>query len=99
MALTRKVASAVFRSRQMRRPALRRVAKRLSAGDYATSDLQDKLMPLHQAIFTEPGLVGAKYAMSQLGLCSDEAAAFDPARFDGTKSLIRDALRHAGLLN
>ena len=43
------------------------------AGDYATAlQVQDKLMPLHKAIFTEPGLVGAKYAMSRLDLCSDE---------------------------
>ena len=70
------------------------------AGDYATAlDLQDKLMPLHQAIFTEPGLVGAKYAMSQLGLCSDEVRLPLTPLSDGTKSLIRDALRHAGLLN
>lgn len=42
-------------------------------GDYATAlALQDRLMPLHKAIFTEPGLVGAKFAMSELGLCSDE---------------------------
>lgn len=70
------------------------------AGDYATAlDLQDKLMPLHQAIFTEPGLVGAKYAMSQLGLCSDEVRLPLTPLSDSTKSLIRDALRHAGLLN
>jgi 4-hydroxy-tetrahydrodipicolinate synthase len=69
-------------------------------GDYATAlDLQDKLMPLHQAIFTEPGLVGAKYAMSQLGLCSDEVRLPLTPLSDSTKGLIRDALRHAGLLN
>ncbi len=70
------------------------------AGDYATAlDLQDRLMPLHQAIFTEPGLVGAKYAMSQLGLCSDEVRLPLTPLTDSTKGLIRDALRHAGLLN
>jgi 4-hydroxy-tetrahydrodipicolinate synthase len=70
------------------------------AGDYATAlDLQDKLMPLHQAIFTEPGLVGAKYAMSQLGMCSDEVRLPLTPLSDSTKGLIRDALRHAGLLN
>ena len=70
------------------------------AGDYATAlDLQDKLMPLHQAIFTEPGLVGAKYAMSQLGLCSDEVRLPLTPLSDSTKGLIRDALRHAWLLN
>ena len=70
------------------------------AGDYATAlDLQDKLMPLHQAIFTEPGLVGAKYAMSQLGLCSDEVRLPLTPLTESTKGLIRNALRHAGLLN
>jgi len=70
------------------------------AGDYATAlNLQDKLMPLHQAIFTEPGLVGAKYAMSQLGLCSDEVRLPLTPLTESTKGLIRDALRHAGLLN
>ena len=70
------------------------------AGDYATAlDLQDKLMPLHQAIFTEPGLVGAKYAMSQLGLCSHEVRLPLTPLTESTKGLIRDALRHAGLLN
>ena len=56
-------------------------------------------MPLHQAIFTEPGLVGAKYAMSQLGLCLDEVRLPLTPLSDSTKGLIRDALRHAGLLN
>ena len=38
-------------------------------GDYAMAlELQDQLMPLHKAIFTEPGLVGVKFAMSELGL-------------------------------
>jgi dihydrodipicolinate synthase/N-acetylneuraminate lyase len=33
------------------------------AGDYARAlDYQDRLMPLHTAIFLEPGLAGAKYA-------------------------------------
>ena len=37
----------------------------LAKGDFKSAlDLQDKLMPLHEAIFTEPGLVGAKYADS-----------------------------------
>ncbi|MEM6422196.1 MAG: 4-hydroxy-tetrahydrodipicolinate synthase, partial [Pseudomonadota bacterium] len=40
------------------------------AGDYAAAlSLQDRLMPLHEAIFIEPGLVGAKYALSVLGRC------------------------------
>jgi 4-hydroxy-tetrahydrodipicolinate synthase len=69
-------------------------------GDYAAAlELQDRLMPLHKAIFTEPGLVGAKYAMSELGLCSDEVRLPLVPLTDGTKEKVRDALRHAGLLN
>ena len=69
-------------------------------GDYAASlELQDRLMPLHKAIFTEPGLVGAKYAMSELGLCSDEVRLPLVPLTDGTKAKVRGALRHAGLLN
>ena len=69
-------------------------------GDYAAAlELQDRLMPLHKAIFTEPGLVGAKYAMSELGLCSDEVRLPLVPLTDGTKAKVREALRHAGLLN
>ena len=69
-------------------------------GDYAAAlELQDRLMPLHKAIFTEPGLVGAKYAMSELGLCSDEVRLPLVPLTAGTKAKVRDALRHAGLLN
>ena len=70
------------------------------AGDYATAlSIQDRLMPLHKAIFTEPGLVGAKYAMSRLGLCSEEVRLPLTPLSDGTRGLIDDALRFAGLMN
>ena len=69
------------------------------AGDYATAlQIQDKLMPLHKAIFTEPGLVGAKYAMSKLGLCSDEVRLPLVGVSDETKALIDTGLATAGLL-
>ena len=70
------------------------------AGDYATAlELQDRLMPLHKAIFTEPGIVGVKFAMSELGLCRDEIRLPLTALTDGTKELVRSALRHADLIN
>jgi 4-hydroxy-tetrahydrodipicolinate synthase len=70
------------------------------AGDYATAlELQDRLMPLHKAIFTEPGLVGVKFAMSELGLCRDEIRLPLTALTDGTKEMVRSALRHADLIN
>ena len=68
-------------------------------GDYRTAlALQDRLMPLHEAIFLEPGLVGAKYALSVLGLCSDEVRLPLVGLTDGTRDRIKDAMRHAGLI-
>ncbi len=70
------------------------------AGDYkAALDLQDRLMPLHEAIFIEPGLVGAKYGMSLLGMCDPEVRLPLVGLTEGTKGRIRDAMRHAGLIN
>lgn len=40
----------------------------MAAGDWAKAlDYQDLLMPLHQAIFTEAGVSGTKYALSKFG--------------------------------
>jgi 4-hydroxy-tetrahydrodipicolinate synthase len=69
------------------------------AGDYATAlALQDRLMPLHEAIFIEPGLAGAKYGLSRLGLCSPEVRLPLVGLTEGTKARIDAAMRHAGLL-
>lgn len=70
------------------------------AGDYALAlEYQDRLMPLHEAIFIEPGLCGAKYALHKLGLCSDEVRLPLTGLLDETKAKIDAALRHVGLLN
>lgn len=70
------------------------------AGDYARAlELQDRLMPLHRAIFVEPGLVGVKYAMSRLGLCSEEVRLPLVGLSDPTKALVEAGLRHAGLIS
>ena len=69
------------------------------AGDYAKAlEYQDKLMPLHIAIFLEPGAVGVKYAMSRLGLCNDRVRLPLVGLTAGTKQQIDKALAHAGLL-
>ncbi|UWR99515.1 4-hydroxy-tetrahydrodipicolinate synthase [Phaeobacter inhibens] len=69
------------------------------AGDYAKAlEYQDKLMPLHEAIFIEPGLVGAKYGLSKLGLCSEEVRLPLTGLEDSTKAAIDAAMAHAGLL-
>ncbi|WP_282095929.1 4-hydroxy-tetrahydrodipicolinate synthase [Epibacterium ulvae] len=69
------------------------------AGDYAKAlEYQDRLMPLHEAIFTEPGVAGAKYALSKLGLCSDEVRLPLTGLEDSTKAALDAAMKHAGLL-
>jgi len=69
-------------------------------GDYAKAlEYQDRLMPLHEAIFVEPGLIGAKYGLSRLGLCADAVRLPLTGLLDSTKGQIDAAMRHAGLLN
>jgi 4-hydroxy-tetrahydrodipicolinate synthase len=71
------------------------------SGDYAKAlDYQDRLMPLHKAIFIEPGLCGAKYGLAKLGRMSRNVrspllSTLEP----GTEAAIDIAMRHAGLLN
>ncbi len=70
------------------------------AGDYVKAlELQDRLMPLHIAIFLEPGLVGAKYGMAKLGMCSDEVRLPLVGLTDGVKARMDAAMRYAGLIN
>ncbi len=61
--------------------------------------LQDRLLPLHSAIFVEPGLVGAKYALSLLGKCSPEVRSPLTGLLDETKQQIEDAMRAVGVLD
>ncbi|EDZ47498.1 4-hydroxy-tetrahydrodipicolinate synthase [Leisingera daeponensis] len=69
------------------------------AGDFAKAlEYQDKLMPLHEAIFIEPGLAGAKYGLSKLGMCSEEVRSPLTTLEDSTKAAIDAAMAHAGLL-
>ncbi|HMQ40855.1 MAG TPA: 4-hydroxy-tetrahydrodipicolinate synthase [Paracoccus sp. (in: a-proteobacteria)] len=69
------------------------------AGDYAKAlELQDKLMPLHVAIFLEPGLVGAKYALSRLGIGNERVRLPLVGLTQSAKTRIEEAMRHAGLI-
>jgi 4-hydroxy-tetrahydrodipicolinate synthase len=69
------------------------------AGDYrAALAFQDKLMPLHEAIFAEPGVAGAKYGLSVLGRCAPDVRLPLTGLSDGTKAQIEAAMRHAGIL-
>ncbi|AOZ68343.1 4-hydroxy-tetrahydrodipicolinate synthase [Rhodobacter xanthinilyticus] len=69
------------------------------AGDYAKAlEYQDKLMPLHIAIFLEPGVAGAKYALSKLGMCAAEVRLPLTELSDATKAKIDAAMEFAGLI-
>ena len=69
-------------------------------GDYATAlALNDKLMPLHVALFIETNPSPAKYALSVLGRCTDSVRLPLVLLEEKTKAAVRDAMVHAGLLN
>jgi 4-hydroxy-tetrahydrodipicolinate synthase len=69
------------------------------AGDFAKAlDYQDRLMPLHEAIFIEPGLVGAKYGLSLLGRCDTDVRLPLVGLTEPTRDRIRAAMVHAGIL-
>ena len=69
-------------------------------GDYATAlALQDRLMPLHHAMFVETSPGPVKYAASLLGMCSPEARLPMVPVVESTKKAVREAMIHAGLLN
>lgn len=71
----------------------------LAKGDFATAlAYQDRLMPLHDALFVEPGLVGAKYGLSLLGKCSEEVRSPLTGLLDETKAQIKAAMQSAGIL-
>ncbi|HSF94464.1 MAG TPA: dihydrodipicolinate synthase family protein, partial [Thermohalobaculum sp.] len=72
----------------------------MQKGDYAKAlEYQDRLMPLHTAIFTEPGLCGAKHGLSILGRCADDVRLPLVPVTEATGRKIRAAMVHAGLIN
>ena len=69
-------------------------------GDYkAALKLQDKLMPLHTALFIETNPAPAKYALSLLGKCADTVRLPMVRLAEPTKAAVRQAMVHAGLIN
>jgi 4-hydroxy-tetrahydrodipicolinate synthase len=70
------------------------------AGDYAKAlTYQDRLMPLHQALFLEPNPTGVKYALSVIGKTSDDVRLPLVKVSEPTRNAIRSAMVHAGLIN
>jgi 4-hydroxy-tetrahydrodipicolinate synthase len=70
------------------------------AGDYATArKINDTLARLHRAMFLEASPAPAKYAMSLLGLCTDEVRLpLVPVQSDAVREEIRAAMVEAGVL-
>ncbi|BAT60739.1 4-hydroxy-tetrahydrodipicolinate synthase [Variibacter gotjawalensis] len=74
--------------------------KKSLAGDYAGAlVVQDRLTPLHDAVFLEPGLTGAKAGLSLLGRCNEEIRLPMTPVTPAAKEAIRKAMTFAGLLN
>lgn len=69
-------------------------------GDMATvTRLNDRLTPLHEAMFVESSPGPVKYAAGLLGLCSDELRLPLCEIAESSKKAVRDALVSVGLLN
>ena len=70
------------------------------AGDFAKAlSIQDKLYPLHHALFIEPNPQGAKYALSLIGKMQNELRLPLVPVASSTETALRKALEHAGLLS
>jgi 4-hydroxy-tetrahydrodipicolinate synthase len=69
-------------------------------GDFAGAlQVQDRLVPLHDAIFMEAGLAGAKCGLALLGRGNEDIRLPMLPVTEATKGAIRKAMIHAGLLN
>ena len=67
-------------------------------GDYRTAlELQDRLVPLHAAMFAEPSPACPKYALAKTGLMRDELRLPMLPATAAARALMDDAMAHAGL--
>lgn len=70
------------------------------AGDFrAALAIQDKLTPLHAALFVEPNPAGPKCALVELGRIAEEVRLPMMAASAAARATIREAMVHAGILN
>jgi 4-hydroxy-tetrahydrodipicolinate synthase len=67
-------------------------------GDWTTAlALQKRLLPLHDAMFCEPSPGPVKYAVSQLGFCTDEVRLPMMSATDAARARVRAAIEAAGV--
>jgi 4-hydroxy-tetrahydrodipicolinate synthase len=70
-----------------------------AAGDFTKAlTLQDRLFPLHEALFIEPSPAGAKYALSRLGRIANSLREPLVPVSGPTAAAIDRAMAHAGLV-
>ena len=70
------------------------------AGDFRGALVfQDRLMPLHRALFLEPSPAPTKYALSLLGHMLEDVRSPIVTVGPETRAEVEAAMRHAGLLN
>lgn len=70
------------------------------SGDFGRAlEIQDRLMPVHDAMFVESNPGPVKYAAERLGLCSSKTRLPLAPISDATKKIVDKALISAGLLN
>ncbi len=68
-------------------------------GDFAAAlQMQDRLTPLHAALFADPNPAGAKYALSVLGKLGNELRLPMLPASSAAQTAIKAAMIHAGLL-
>jgi len=69
-------------------------------GDYASAlKIQDRLMPLHTALFIETNPSGPKFALSQLGMIAEDVRLPMVPLTAPTRATIHQAMVHAALVN
>jgi 4-hydroxy-tetrahydrodipicolinate synthase len=70
------------------------------ARDFETAlRYQDRLMPLHRALFLEPSPAPTKYALSVLGHIREDVRSPIVPIGQETRVEVESAMRHAGILN
>jgi 4-hydroxy-tetrahydrodipicolinate synthase len=71
-----------------------------AAGDFAKArDYQDRLMPLHDALFCETSPAPVKYAVSLLGRGSEEVRLPLAEASEAARAQVRHAMQGAGIIN
>lgn len=70
----------------------------MAAGDYTKAlEYQDKLLPLHRAMFVEPSPAPAKFACSLLGLCTDTVRLPLMPASETARALLASVVKDLGL--